>query len=86
VEIVAFGSVVRRLVAFLVKTPFASHSELPNLFKLAHFLSDIDLRHTGSSKQTASIRNAILSRVPFAEYFRWDISLGKIWQKLANRR
>ena len=70
VEITAFGSIVRRLAQNLVRHP---ESELPDLFDLAPFLSDIDLRHSGKPEQTDEIRDAILSCVPYSECFRWEI-------------
>ncbi len=71
VEITAFGSLVRRLANHLI---FAKpEDELPDLFQLVPFLSDIDLRHSGTKEQTLNIRNAILDRVPFSECFRWQV-------------
>src|SRR5688572_16128367 len=70
VEITAFGSVVRRLAQHLITKP---KYPLPDLFRLAPFLSDIDLHHTGKADHTEQIREAILSRVPYSEYFRWEI-------------
>src|ERR1700731_1417083 len=69
VEITAHGSLVRRL--YRKNVTFGR--PLPDLFELTPFLSDIDLKHTGSSKQTAAIRDAILARVQSSECFRWDI-------------
>jgi hypothetical protein len=73
VEITAFGSVVRRLANFLLELPSASEDKLPDLFQLVPFLSDIDLRHSGNAEQTPAVRDAILSRIPYSECFRWDI-------------
>ena len=70
VEITAFGSVVRRLACHLLRR---RESELPDLFQLAPFLSDIDLRHTGKPAQAEAIREAIFSCVPYSECFRWQI-------------
>jgi hypothetical protein len=70
VEITAFGSVVRRLAKHLA-TP--ENQEMPDLFHLAPFLSDIDLYHTGKHEDTDRIREAILGRVPYSECFRWEI-------------
>lgn len=72
-QVICSSGRVRRLVAFMAENPFATHEKLPSLFELAPFLSDVDLQHTGTSHQTAGIRKAILSSVPFAENFRWDI-------------
>jgi len=70
IEITAHGSVVRRLYRRLLQ----GEKEWPDLFQLAPYLSDIDLRHNGTNEQTTTIREAILSEVPYAEFFRWEIS------------
>lgn len=72
VEITAFGSLVRRLARSLI-SPQHRQEELPDLFQLAPFLSDIDLRHSGPPERTDDIRKAILARIPFSECFRWQI-------------
>lgn len=73
VEITAFGSLVRRLARVLVDLTPESDQPLPDLFQLAPFLSDIDLRHSGPPEKTLQIRRAILNAVPFSECFRWEI-------------
>jgi hypothetical protein len=70
IEITAIGSMVRRL-AFL--THKSSVEELPDLFELIPFISDIDLIHDGSISRKAEIEHAIVSAVPWSECFRWQI-------------
>jgi hypothetical protein len=78
VDLVAFGSIVRRLVQFR-----PSEGKRPHLFGLAPFLSDIDLYHTGPSKLTPTLLHEIRTRIPFAEYFRWELSS---WDDLQEYR
>lgn len=73
IEITLFGSVVRRLAKALIVSQDDSKKSLPDLFELVPFLSDIDLRHSGKAEKSDEIRRAILSCIPFSEYFRWEI-------------
>lgn len=54
-----------------------AHADAPtrqlDLFELTPFASDVDLLHTGPPGITGPILNAILSEVPAAECFRWEL-------------
>jgi hypothetical protein len=73
VEITAFGSVVRRLATYLLGPSAKESGSMPDLFHLAPFLSDIDLRHPGTAQQTPAIREAIIAGIQHSECFRWDV-------------
>lgn len=71
IELTGTGPTIRRLASALIANPKA---EIPRLTDLAPFMSTIDLMHNGSFEQTAYITSAIHQVVPFAEFFRWNIS------------
>jgi hypothetical protein len=48
-----------------------------DLFDVAPFTSDIDLRHSGEAQLTPLIRDAIRERVPFASWCRWSLLDGE---------
>jgi hypothetical protein len=63
--------------AFRLALRLNSAGELDNspisLFELARFTADIDLVHTGQPETTGELLDAILSEVPSAECFRWEL-------------
>jgi hypothetical protein len=69
VEFTLYGGAAARTAMYLEYRP--SHAF--DLFDVAPFTSDIDLRHTGSEEQTPLIRDAIRERVPFASWCRWSL-------------
>ncbi|WP_271893326.1 hypothetical protein [Candidatus Phyllobacterium onerii] len=67
----AFGGVVTRIVRNLDE---AGNFEASfDLFSATPFTADIDLLHSGPSELTPQIVDAILSIVPAAECFRWEV-------------
>jgi hypothetical protein len=69
VSLTCHGSTARRIAVA------ASQNESLkwDIFDCVRFSSDIDLVHSGSSKQTADILRDIYRTVPFAEQLRWEL-------------
>ena len=71
VDFIATGGLVRNLAHAMFGKPYDTSE--PDLFSLTPFTSDIDLIHTGDDSLTPQIMNAILSEIPAADCFRWQV-------------
>lgn len=66
------GGVAFRLALMQQRAPLEQQRTI-DLFKLVRFTSDIDLIHTGSPDLTTNVLDDILSTVPIAPCFRWEL-------------
>jgi hypothetical protein len=76
VQIMAHGSVLRRLVSYAYRLHGTDAPILTrpiSLFDLISGISDIDLVHSGPPSLTARLHEEILLKIPYAECFRWEL-------------
>lgn len=74
INFTVFGGLVRNLARNLVLSEGdVAHAQLPDLFDLTPFTSDIDLVHSGDTDLTPEIMEAIYRDVPTADCFRWQL-------------
>ncbi len=74
VDFTLYGGAAARAAMYLRFRPTYTF----DLFDIAPFTSDIDLRHSGDDTLTLEIREAIFELVPFASWCRWSLlSAGK---------
>ena len=74
IDFTASGGLVRNLARRLVFSEGdIPHAQLPDLFDLTPFTSDIDLVHSGGTDLTPEIMEAIYRDVPAADCFRWQL-------------